>query len=299
MVRTLIQCVVVLHKQSPVQARSLVSLLQICGDDPAIAAKIKILIQDNSPEPQLHDLDRYSASIDYYHAPTNPGLAAAYNRALGIARNNQIQWLLTLDQDTVLDRNFILQLLEAVQSETSGEACAFVPELVKDGLVLSPQIVRKFFYHRLPVGFCGFAPEPLVAFNSAACLNVEALVAIGGFPEEYWLDYLDHIVFYRLQTVGGRVYVLNSQLAHSLSLQSIESEVSTERYSNILAAEWRFIRETDSRGGSLIHRMRLFKRAAIHAVKLADKSYAIQTLFAAMNEIYTKGRSGRGANTPN
>jgi GT2 family glycosyltransferase len=293
MVRTLIQCVVVLHKQSPIQARSLVSLLQICGDDPSIAAKIKVLIQDNSPESQLHDLDRYSASIDYYHAPTNPGLAAAYNRALGMARRSQIQWLLTLDQDTVLDRNFILQLLEAVQSEISGEACAFVPELVKEGLVLSPQIVRKFFYHRLPVGFCGFTTEPLVAFNSAACLNVEALVAIGGFPEEYWLDYLDHVIFYRLQTAGGRVYVLNSQLAHSLSLQSMESEVSTERYSNILAAEWRFIRETGSRGGSLIHRMRLFRRAAMHAVKLTDKSYAIQTMLAAMNNFNTKGRSGR------
>jgi GT2 family glycosyltransferase len=278
MPETLIQCVVVLYKQSPTQARSLSSLLQLCAGDPAIGAKLKILVHDNSPEPPFPAFNLPSARVEYFHTPTNPGLAVAYNRALAMARNSQIRWLLTLDQDTELDRHFLFQLLTAIESKE--RACAFVPELVKDGLVLSPQIVRKVFYHRLPIGFSGFVAEPLVAFNSAACLSVEALVAIGGFPEEYWLDYLDHIVFYRLQANGGRVYVLDSQLAHNLSLQNMESEVSIERYSNVLAAEWKFVRETNSSGGTLIHRIRLLKRALVHALKLKNKSYAIRTMRA-------------------
>jgi GT2 family glycosyltransferase len=263
-------------------ALSLSSLLQICANDPAIEAKLEILVQDNSPEAQLPEFILGSERFEYFHTPTNPGLAAAYNLALAKAKSGRIPWLLTLDQDTALDRHFFLQLLAALESGESEKACAYVPELVKDGLVLSPQIVGKVFHHRVPFGFSGFVAEPIVAFNSATCLSVPALLAIGGFPQEYWLDYLDHIVFYRLQAAGGRVYVLNSQLAHSLSLQNIESEVSIERYSNVLAAEWRFVRDSSSTVGSIIHRLRLLKRALVHALKLKNKSYAIHTMRAAI-----------------
>ena len=279
---SLIQCVVVLFKQSPMQALSLSSLLQICAEDPAIQHKIKILVQDNSPEAPLSNPSLGSDRFEYFHAPTNPGLADAYNRALSIAKSDGIPWLLTLDQDTFLDRHFLVQLLAALESGEAGQACAYVPELVKDGLVLSPQIAGRVLYHRIPLGFSGFSAKRLVAFNSAACLSVPALVAIGGFPREYWLDYLDHIVFYRLQAAAGRVYVLNSQLAHSLSMQDIESEVSIERYTNVLAAEWRFVRDSSSALGSIIHRLRLLKRALVHALTLKDKSYAIRTIHAAI-----------------
>ncbi len=282
MAAPLIQCVVVLYKQSPARALSLSSLLQICADDPAIRAKLRILVQDNSPGDPASNLSLDSGRFEYFHAPANPGLADAYNRALSTAQGDQIPWLLTLDQDTLLDRHFVVQLLAALESGEVERVCACVPELVQDELVLSPQIVGRVFYSRVPLGFSGFSAKPLIAFNSAACLSVPALVAIGGFPQEYWLDYLDHIVFYRLQAAGGRVYVLNSQLAHRLSMQHIESEVSIERYCNVLAAEWRFVRDSSSALGSIVHRVRLLKRALLHGLKLKDKAYAIHTIRAAI-----------------
>ena len=281
MAAILIQCVVVLYKQTPAQARSLVSLLRICRDDPAIAAKIRIAVHDNSPDSSPSE-SWASSNIDYFHSPSNPGLAVAYSRALSMARDHDIPWLLTLDQDTTVDRNFLLRLLAALESNLSEKACALVPELVNDGVVLSPQIVGSVLYHRLPLGFSGFPDKPVVAFNSASCLNVDAVSAIGGFPEEYWLDYLDHIVYHRLQAAGGRVYVLDSQLQHSLSMQYIEAEVSIGRYSNVLAAEWRFVRDTSALKGRLVHRMRLLKRTALHSIRLKNKSYAFRTLRAAL-----------------
>jgi GT2 family glycosyltransferase len=282
MSRPLIQCVLVLYQQSPSQSRSLSSLLQICTGDPSIGARLNILVQDNSPEPGTLFPGPYPCDIDFFQAPTNPGLAAAYNRAIALAKRKGIQWLLTLDQDTVLHRQFFLHLLAALDSETPLPACAFVPELVKDNLVLSPQIAGRVFYRRLPVGIFGFASKPIVAFNSAACLNIGALSAIGGYPEAYWLDYLDHIVFHRLQVAGGRVYILNSQLSHSLSLQNMASGVSVERYSNVLSAEWQFVRERDFGRNLFIHRLRLLKRALVHAITLKNKRFAIETLRAAI-----------------
>jgi GT2 family glycosyltransferase len=278
----LIQCVIVLYKQRPSEARSLSSLSEICALDPSIAERIRVLVQDNSPESQASLFEAASLGFEYHHAAENPGLADAYNRALEMATDRKAAWLLLLDQDTVLKRGFLLQLLAAVQSEASDEACAFVPELVKDGSVFSPQVLPRRSFRPLPLGFSGFAADTLDPVNSAACLKVQALSAIGGFPREYWLDFLDVIVFHRLQAAGGRIYVLDSQLEHSLSLLNLEAEMSVARYSNMLAAEWRFIRETGSRGGALIHRLRLLKLSLHRALKLKNKEYARETLRAAM-----------------
>lgn len=281
MAEPLIQCVIVLYKQRPTESASLSSLSEICARDPSIADRIRVLVQDNSPVSQASLFQAASLGFEYHHAPENPGLPDAYNRALEKAKDRKAAWLLLLDQDTVLNRGFLRQLLAAVQSEASIEACAFVPELVKDGRVVSPQVVR-FRLRPLPLGFSGFAAVPLDAVNSAACLKVEAVSAIGGFPLEYWLDFLDVIVFHRLQAAGGRIYVLDSQLEHSLSILNLEAEMSVARYSNMLAAQWRFIRETGSRGGPFIHRLRLLKLSLYRARKLKNKGYALETLRAAI-----------------
>jgi GT2 family glycosyltransferase len=280
MVGALIQCVVVLYKQRPDEAESLISLLEICRQNASIADNLRIFIQDNSPEAHPPPPDIGPLCIEYFHAPANPGLPSAYNKGIEMARHHGASWLLLLDQDTVLDCSFLLQLLEAVQGDISQEACAFVPKLVKGDRVCSPHTIRMGSYIPLPLDFSGFTLGPLVPCNSASCLKIQALEAIGGFPEEYWLDYLDFIVFHRLQAAGGRVYVLDSRLEHSLSVLNLEAEMSVARYSNMLTAEWRFIRETGARGGPLMHRLRLLKRALRHALMLSNKSYASQTLRA-------------------
>jgi GT2 family glycosyltransferase len=287
MARFLIQCVVVLYKQRPRESNALSALLQICKSEAAIASQVAILVQDNSPLVQEFALEDpeigHRVFIEYHHTPGNPGLAHAYNAALELAKERDIPWLLLLDQDTCLTRQFLVQLLEAIQKTSSEACCAFVPQLVRDDLVLSPQIVGKVFYRRMPKGESGSAKEPLIAFNSAACIRVRDLTAIGGFPKEFWLDYLDHMVFYTLQRAGGRVFVLDAQLQHSLSLSNIELDVSNERYGNVLRAEWMFVRKTGWGGGSVAHRFRLLKRAFSHFVKLRNKSYALQTLRSAFS----------------
>jgi GT2 family glycosyltransferase len=282
MARFLIQCVVVLYKQRPRESKALSALLHIVNSEATIASQVAILVQDNSPLAQEFILDApkmgHHICIEYHHTLGNPGLAYAYNNALALAKERDIPWLLLLDQDTCVTHQFLTQLLSAIQKTRSQEYCAFVPQLVRDDLVLSPQIVGKVFYRRMSRGASGLAMEPVIAFNSAACIRVLTLTAIGGFPKEFWLDYLDHMVFYSLQEAGGRVFVLDSQLAHSLSMANMESEVSNERYGNVLRAEWMFVRKTGWGGGSIVHRFRLLKRAVSHSFKLHNKSYALQTL---------------------
>jgi hypothetical protein len=59
-------------------------------------------------------------------------------------------------------------------------------------------------------------------FNSGSLLRVRELVKIGGFPQSFPLDFLDHVVFHRLQSRGGRVYLMHAGLQHNLSCLQID-----------------------------------------------------------------------------
>jgi GT2 family glycosyltransferase len=277
-----IQCVVVLYKCGFRESRTVQSLLQCCREDEDIAEQLSILLYDNSPEAQEFDATAWpSMRVAYQHPAENGGLAAAYNEALAAAREQHIDWLLLLDQDTVLYPAFFHALFAATRN-SRAEICAVVPKLVQEGKLITPQVVRFFQNRYLPAGFSGVYPTKITAMNSAACLRVQAVVDIGGFPTKYWLDYLDHAVFHWLQAAGGKVLILDVAIEHRLSLKNMEAEMSLARYANVLAAEWMFVRETRSGGGPLTHRLRLVKRALVYAITIRNKAYTWQTLRAAL-----------------
>ncbi len=283
MSKILIQCVVVLYKCALDDSKALLSLAEVCRQYSGLSRRIALLIYDNSQDLQAANLDRWNfGAVEYQHASENGGLAAAYNEALSIAVKADIKWLLLLDQDTVLTPALFPALFAAIESPLIPEICAVVPKLAQQGKMLSPQIVGRFHNHNFPTAFSGTYRGQITALNSAACLRVQALAAIGGFPREYWLDFLDHIMFHRLQAAGGQVVVLNIVIEHRLSLQNLEAEMSLDRYANVLSAEWRFVRETGSGGGPFVHRLRLLKRALSHTIKLRNKAYASQVLRATL-----------------
>jgi GT2 family glycosyltransferase len=277
-----IECVVVLYKTSWRESSAVRSLIDCCGELPGLADGLCVLIYDNSPEAQELEADEIPfKSLEYLHDSDNGGLAKAYNRGLDAAIRQNIQWLLLVDQDTLLDVAVFTALLREVATPPRPDVVALVPKLVQDGRVISPQIVGRFRNTSAPWDLLGTSARRLTALNSAACLRVQAVLDVGGFPREYWLDYLDHIMFYRLQRAGGRVMVLDATIQHRLSYLNLETEMSMERYANMLAAEWRFIRETGTGGGPLLHRLRLCKRALKLRLELKDSRYGWKTLRAA------------------
>jgi GT2 family glycosyltransferase len=166
----------------------------------------------------------------------------------------------------------------AIDSTPPPGICGIVPRLVQDGIVLSPVSVQRFRYLAVDERFSGMQQRWLTALNSCACLRVRALQAIGGFPPQYWLDFLDHAVFHRLHERGGRLLVLDVSVPHRLSTNNLRTEISHRRFDNLLAAEWQFIRETGWGGGSLMHRLRLLKRAARTLLTLREPVFALQVL---------------------
>jgi GT2 family glycosyltransferase len=274
-----VQCIVVLYRTALKESETFHTLTAALREYPALAARVSLLIYDNSPEPQSVELPvGFFAKASYQHDPSNGGLAPAYNQALRAAEEAGDTWLWLFDQDTTVIPGLIPAAFAVIDRMPPSEVCGIVPRLVQDGVVLSPVAVHRFRYLAVDEGISGLDSRWLTALNSCACLRVSALRAIGGFPPQYWLDFLDHAVFHRLHKQGGRLLVLDVTIPHRLSTNNLRKESSHRRFDNLLAAEWQFVRETGWGGGSLVHRVRLLKRAVRTLLTLHEPAFALQVL---------------------
>ena len=98
---------------------------------------VHVLLWDNSPERSVeHNL---AEGVAYFPDESNSGLATAYNRAIEWASQNGSEWLLTLDQDTAVPRDFFVKMTAAARASTRYAGIgAIVPQIVASGKHLSP-----------------------------------------------------------------------------------------------------------------------------------------------------------------
>jgi GT2 family glycosyltransferase len=169
-----------------------------------------------------------------------------------------------LDQDTTITSDYIAEVLalsESLVEDTS--IVALVPKLIEGGKVQSPHRPPKLRYPKpLSTVLYGATSEKLHVYNSGAVLRVEALSAIGGFPENFPLDYLDHATFHNLQSREGRLFLLRAMLEHQLSSNQAEMLFHSfliPRQQSVLAAERKYYRLYGTLLQRTYHRLRLLR----------------------------------------
>jgi GT2 family glycosyltransferase len=262
-----IQVIVVLYKRSFEQSESLSSFFALLHEHPDWAHQFSLLIYDNSPQFQALTAQT-PVSVEYVHDPANGGLALAYNAALARAKEEQRPWLLLLDQDTSLTAEFLSELLEAAKSlQAQPEVAAIVPKLMVRGELHSPALnfITQLRQLRSPgpsiyVDAFGIQQEHLCGYNSGATLRVSALRAVGEFPTEYWLDFLDHAIFHTLFAHGFRMYLMRARLVHDFSGSDVKS-VPPWRQQNVLDARTRYVKQSGSFVDRWLYRVWLLRHA--------------------------------------
>lgn len=283
-----VQVVVVLYKRLFAQSESLRSFFALLDEHPDWASQFSLLVYDNSPRSQPVP-DNVPTTVTYIHDPGNSGLATAYNTALTRAEQGQCDWLLLLDQDTSLNTGFAGELLEAANlARKLTSVGAIVPKLLVEGAMHSPAnaFLAEVRRIRKPgksiyLQASGVQTRHLVAYNSGAALRVSALRAIGGFPAEFWLDFLDHAVFHKLYIHGYRLYLLKSTLAHDFSGSKVE-DVPAWRQLNVLHARSLYVRQNGSFFDRLLYRVWLLRHARSLRRSGADARVWKRTALAAL-----------------
>ena len=254
-----ILAVVVLYRLALEQSSTWLALDAAMKRDGNLANALDLFVADNSPS-ACEPPEGFSGV--YVHDSENLGLAPRYNQALAQAAANGAEWLLLFDQDTKPTDAYFAELLKlSEQLRASPEIAVIVPKLRMNGRILSPHapVYRRSNY-RVHAGSSGVVGRDLRAFNSGALVRVSALNAIGGFPTRYWLDYLDHATFHRIQAAGGQIYVMDAVLEHELSDATPNRPVNPVRLLNRLRAEEQFYAEYGSASEMLRHRIDLVRQ---------------------------------------
>lgn len=303
---------VVIYKKRIEDTEAIQALLTSLGQEAALSSKFRVLIYDNSPEPQTVP-SFPGIRIEYRHHGRNGGLAVAYSCGLSLATEAKIPWLMLLDQDTKVTTDYLREILGllAVAGEDSKLA-AFVPKLMGRTGLRSPTMDFLDSMRRqvtlpkwrrpltIPPGTYGPQHERMVAFNSGAVLRTGVLEEIGGFPEEYWLDFLDMAVFHKLHEHGCHVFVMHAVLEHALSLEDaafLEQPASLARHRNILSAMIQYVRTNGSPWEQLLHRGWLLRNALSLVSRRGGRPFAWASLRQAF--VYSSGLRGTaGARRP-
>jgi GT2 family glycosyltransferase len=263
-----IQAVVVLYRCELSASQTVSSLVHLLNENPELASRLSLILYDNSPQAQECNLQT-NFPVEYIHDSSNGGLASAYNIALRRAESDGREWLLLLDQDTSPTREFLFELLEAATAlDATAEVAAIVPKLVVHGVIHSPatqfivQMRRQFRPPQKPIAqdIVGVLQQPLSAYNSGSTIRVSALRSIGGFPPEFWLDFLDHAIFHALYAHGYRTYVMLATLAHDAS-HSDMGNVPFWRLHNVLMAQTLYVKRSGNFMDRLLYRIWLLRNS--------------------------------------
>jgi GT2 family glycosyltransferase len=223
--------VVVVYKMLPSDSSSLQTLLASAAKTSPNKLDLKILVWDNTPGGK--DPGELPDEVLYVSAPHNPGLAVAYNHVLKLAEAEGYEWLLTLDQDSILQANFLSRIAElAYELRPAKTVGAIVPQVIADGRIISPfQFLFGAWPHWFGRGYVGISRRAAYAANSGATLRVSALREIGGYDPMFPLDLSDTSLFHRMHESGKSVFIAGDLLVHhDFALLNKHVRMSIERY---------------------------------------------------------------------
>lgn len=139
--------------------------------------------------------DTYKNKVTYLTEGRNMGISYALNRIMNQAINNGYEWVLTMDQDTIIPDNMLEEFCQYPLSEKTAIICPQVIDKRRVYMHASEDIER---YAK--TDFC---------ITSASCTNLEIWKSIGGFDENLFIDFVDNDYCKRLRLKGFEIVVCN------------------------------------------------------------------------------------------
>ena len=155
---------------------------------------IPIIIVDNTPN---RDLKILSSQITYIALKDNLGIAKALNVGFQKAKEIGAQWVLTMDQDSVLPSNMIDEYIRFIDEDHDSVG------------IISPLINMYEGENQKPSDtYCMVD----TALTSGSLISMNAFDTSGGFKEEMFIDEVDFEFCWNIKRHGYLTYQLNRVL---------------------------------------------------------------------------------------
>jgi len=188
----------------------------------------KIWIIDNQPNSvscsfikgeQIHQRN----NITLLENNKNLGLATAQNQGIKLALADGVDWILLLDQDSILDKYFVKNMLNTASKYKNKEDIGFLTPRHEfdDGRPSVPTYSKGLFLkpRRYHMSSAEIDDTLLFGMASGSFIPRHTLEDVGLMREELWIDYIDYEFSFRVRKRGYRILgVGGARLNHRLGI---------------------------------------------------------------------------------
>jgi hypothetical protein len=220
---------IVIYRIAPLESTTLRTLLE--GLHAIDGLEAHILVLDNSPVPASDN--RTTENVEYIAFGKNAGLAHAYCHAGARAKDEGAQFVVTLDQDSVVSPAYLASLRDHAR-QYAGQEVVFCPRIISAGRVVSPNVYDASGRPR----FDG-REGALHAINSFSVYATSLLTEKKIIDDYYWLDALDFAIYANLHRQHVPVIQMQVEVAHSLSV--VDGGMNAQRLANMAHYEAAFL----------------------------------------------------------
>jgi len=131
----------------------------------------------------------------------NLGISQNLNKALQYCKDNGVDWLLTMDQDSICSQNLIQEFTSMMPKYK--DVVSFTP-FIKDRNLVSNCLDSKEHY----VDSC---------ITSGNLINVDFCLSFGGFDEYYFIDCVDFDLSASILLHGGKILMVpTTSISHAV-----------------------------------------------------------------------------------
>ncbi|MBQ7920253.1 MAG: glycosyltransferase family 2 protein [Lachnospiraceae bacterium] len=160
---------------------------------------VEVLVVDNGSR-NIEEIERVCKTFSNVTVVTNrenKGIAAALNQIFQYAKEKQYEWVLTLDQDTIVPERIVSRYLGAITD-------------VGDVSVLCPRIYDCYSKRMLMDEHEKKYVEVERCITSASFTSVDVWEKVGGFDEYLFIDEVDHDFCWRIRTSDFRIILVSN-----------------------------------------------------------------------------------------
>lgn len=179
-----------------------------------------VVIWFRPTEEQKQKSEHYRSMVDRVYVvdntENNRGIAAALNEGFRQAVADGYQWVLTMDQDSILHTSELQLLMQEAND---------YPDFDHTGLFSVCQVYGD------PIRFRDRYEERLAVMCSGNLVRTEAFTAVGGFREELFIDCVDDDFCLRLHRGGWKVIMTHRvRMEHHLGNGYVLTPIFHHRY---------------------------------------------------------------------
>ena len=178
-----------------------------------------VIVDDGSPDASVLD-NLAEDAISVIRLPQNAGIAAALNAGTRVALERGADFILHLDQDTLLDPDYVKRVIDTFECSAMATRLGIV---LSDCVNHQPSIPPRYS----PEGF-GLVDEGI---QSGLVVSRECLLDVGLLDERLFIDCVDIEFCLRAGDHGWRIAVASgSNITHSLGRMELLRPFGVQRF---------------------------------------------------------------------